>query len=56
MKYQVNAPKSATAVGKLECNPNGQFAFVEYGTGLPIARAVADLLSQADAEHSKTRA
>ncbi|MFJ7004249.1 ATP-grasp ribosomal peptide maturase [Streptomyces albidoflavus] len=37
----------------LECNPNGQFAFVEYGTGLPIARAVADLLTQADAEHSK---
>ncbi|MFJ1756559.1 MvdC/MvdD family ATP grasp protein [Kitasatospora sp. NPDC088134] len=36
----------------LECNPNGQFAFVEYSTGQPIARAVADLLVQADAEHA----
>lgn len=36
----------------LEANPNGQFAFVEYATGQPIARAVADLLIQADAEHA----
>ena len=39
----------------LECNPNGQFAFVEYETGLPVADAVADLLSQADTEHATTR-
>ncbi|MEU9337917.1 MvdC/MvdD family ATP grasp protein [Streptomyces sp. NPDC048290] len=30
----------------LEANANGQFAFVEYGTGYPIARAVAGLLTQ----------
>ncbi|MER5638127.1 MvdC/MvdD family ATP grasp protein [Kitasatospora sp. NPDC002227] len=40
----------------LECNPNGQFAFVEYGTGQPIARAVADLLTRADAEHATSTA
>ncbi|MDX3025945.1 MvdC/MvdD family ATP grasp protein [Streptomyces acidiscabies] len=39
----------------LEMNPNGQFAFVEYATGQPIARAIADLLRQADAEHATTR-
>ncbi|MET8983186.1 MvdC/MvdD family ATP grasp protein [Streptomyces sp. NPDC004539] len=39
----------------LEANPNGQFAFVEHATGQPIARAVADLLVQADAEHATTR-
>ena len=39
----------------LECNPNGQFAFVEYGTGQPIARTVADLLSRAEAEHAASR-
>lgn len=39
----------------LECNPNGQFAFIEYGTGQPIARTVADLLSRAEAEHATSR-
>jgi ATP-grasp ribosomal peptide maturase len=28
----------------LECNPNGQWGWVEDETGLPIARAIADLL------------
>ncbi|MFC7386296.1 hypothetical protein [Sphaerisporangium rhizosphaerae] len=28
----------------LECNPNGQWGWLEDQTGLPIARAVADLL------------
>jgi len=29
-----------------ECNPNGQFAWLEPPTGLPITAAVADLLSK----------
>lgn len=28
----------------LECNPNGQFGFIELRTGLPISRALASLL------------
>jgi ATP-grasp ribosomal peptide maturase len=28
----------------LECNPNGQWGWIEDHTGLPIARAIADLL------------
>lgn len=28
----------------LECNPNGQWGWIEDETGLPIARAIADLL------------
>ncbi|WP_424528879.1 hypothetical protein ACOZ38_04145 [Sphaerisporangium viridialbum] len=28
----------------LECNPNGQWAWLEDATGLPIAAAIADLL------------
>ncbi|MEV7282435.1 MvdC/MvdD family ATP grasp protein [Streptomyces sp. NPDC093111] len=39
----------------LESNPNGQFAFVEYGTGYPIARAVADLLTKGTAGHVTNR-
>lgn len=33
----------------LEINPNGQWGFIEHFTGLPIAEAVADFLS--DTEH-----
>jgi glutathione synthase/RimK-type ligase-like ATP-grasp enzyme len=29
----------------LECNPGGQFGFIELATGQPISRAIADLLS-----------
>lgn len=29
----------------MECNPNGQFGFVETQCGLPISRALADLLA-----------
>lgn len=28
----------------LECNPNGQWAWIEEETGLPIAAALADAL------------
>jgi glutathione synthase/RimK-type ligase-like ATP-grasp enzyme len=28
----------------LECNPNGQWAWIEEATGLPIAAAIADAL------------
>lgn len=28
----------------LECNPNGQWGWLEDATGLPIAAAIADLL------------
>ncbi len=30
----------------LECNPNGQWLWVELATGLPIAEAIADFLTQ----------
>ncbi|MFD7552171.1 MvdC/MvdD family ATP grasp protein [Streptomyces sp. NPDC059816] len=40
----------------LEANPNGQFSFIQYGTGYPIAQAVADLLTKGTAEqHVTTR-
>lgn len=29
----------------LECNPNGQWLWLEHETGLPIARALATLLT-----------
>lgn len=29
----------------LECNPNGQWLWVELATGLPIAEAIADFLT-----------
>lgn len=29
----------------LECNPNGQWGWIEHETGLPIAAAIADLLT-----------
>jgi glutathione synthase/RimK-type ligase-like ATP-grasp enzyme len=29
----------------LEINPNGQWAFIEQATGLPIAAAIADALT-----------
>jgi glutathione synthase/RimK-type ligase-like ATP-grasp enzyme len=32
----------------LEINPNGQWAFVEQATGLPIAAAIAEALSDGD--------
>lgn len=34
----------------LECNPNGQWLWVENMTGLPISRAIADELAQIDNE------
>nr|WP_186785189.1 hypothetical protein [Streptomyces albidoflavus] len=46
MKYQVNAPKSATAVGKLECNPNGQWAWQPAETTDAIAEALTDQLQK----------
>jgi hypothetical protein len=30
----------------LECNPGGQLAWIEQGTGLPITVALADLLQK----------
>lgn len=29
----------------LECNPNGQWAWIEQATGQPIAAAIADALT-----------
>jgi hypothetical protein len=29
----------------LECNPNGQWGFITEATGIPIASAIADLLT-----------
>jgi glutathione synthase/RimK-type ligase-like ATP-grasp enzyme len=33
----------------LEVNPNGQWAFIEQATGLPIAAAIADALTRQEA-------
>ena len=30
----------------LECNPNGQWLWVELETGLPISQAIAEFLSE----------
>ncbi|GAB2785716.1 hypothetical protein GCM10027073_17690 [Streptomyces chlorus] len=46
VKQQVNAIKLATAVGEPECNPSGQWAWLEPETGLPMAAAMADLLER----------
>ena len=46
MNQQVNAAKSATTVGKLECNPSGQWYWLELETGLPMCAALADLLER----------
>lgn len=40
----VETPDGALTV--LECNPNGQWLWLEHETGLPIAAALADLLVQ----------
>lgn len=37
----------------LEINPNGQWAFIEQATGLPIAAAIADSLTAQDAAHER---
>ncbi len=34
-----------TTIGKLECNPNGQWGWIEDHADLPITAAVADLLT-----------
>ena len=36
----------------LECNPNGQWLFIEEETGLPIARAIANLLTSGRRIHN----
>lgn len=35
----------------LECNPNGQWAWLEDAAGLPITRAIADLLENGASRH-----
>ncbi|MER8060527.1 MULTISPECIES: ATP-grasp ribosomal peptide maturase [unclassified Streptomyces] len=35
----------------LECNPNGQWAWLEDAAGLPITHAIADLLEKGASEH-----
>ncbi len=35
----------------LECNPNGQWAWLEGAVGLPVADAIADLLENGASEH-----
>ncbi|WP_435858953.1 hypothetical protein [Streptomyces varsoviensis] len=51
MKQQVKSTEFADAVGKLECNPNGQWAWLEDAAGLPIARAIAGLLENGTGRH-----
>jgi hypothetical protein len=45
VKDQLRSTVDVTAVGKTECNPNGQWLWLEHEAGLPIAAALADLLS-----------
>ena len=35
----------------LECNPNGQWAWLEDAAGLPITTAIADLLENGASQH-----
>ncbi|MEV0368327.1 hypothetical protein AB0I10_00580 [Streptomyces sp. NPDC050636] len=35
----------------LECNPNGQWAWLEDAAGLPITHAIADLLENGASRH-----
>ncbi|MGH3889570.1 MAG: hypothetical protein ACRDYA_24270 [Egibacteraceae bacterium] len=44
VNQQLRAILISAAVGKLECNANGQFGWLEAETGLPITAAMADLL------------
>ncbi|MGH3845933.1 MAG: hypothetical protein ACRDS0_31615, partial [Pseudonocardiaceae bacterium] len=44
-KSQLRDITDITTAGKLECNPNGQWLWLEHEVGLPIAAALADLLS-----------
>lgn len=46
MKLQVKAAKLAEEVGKLQCNPSGQWVWLEPETGLPMVTAMADLLER----------
>lgn len=48
VKSQVKATESVAAVGKLECNPNGQWAWLEDVADLPITAAIADLLENGE--------
>ncbi|MGH3405717.1 MAG: hypothetical protein ACRDRJ_24975 [Streptosporangiaceae bacterium] len=48
MKQQVKAHVDLGTVGKLEVNPNGQWAFIEQAAGLPIAAAIADALTRGE--------
>lgn len=45
-KSQLKDITDATTVGQLECNPNGQWGWVEHQTGQPISRALADTLAR----------
>ncbi|MGH3885301.1 MAG: hypothetical protein ACRDSZ_01825, partial [Pseudonocardiaceae bacterium] len=44
VNQQLRAILISAAVGKLELNPNGQWAWIEDETGLPISSALADAL------------
>lgn len=46
VNLQAKAAKSVEAVGKLECNPSGQWYWLEPETGLPMCAALADLLER----------
>lgn len=35
----------------LECNPNGQWAWLQAAAGLPITNAIADLLANGASHH-----
>jgi len=43
---QVKASMAASAIGKAGCNPAGQWLWLEHETGLPIAAAIADALTE----------
>ncbi|MGH3885471.1 MAG: hypothetical protein ACRDSZ_02705, partial [Pseudonocardiaceae bacterium] len=47
VNQQLRAILISAAVGKLECNPAGQWGWLAEETGLPIAEAIADELVRA---------
>lgn len=46
VKPQLIHPLATRAVGKLEVNPNGQFAWLQDITGVPVAATIADALTK----------
>lgn len=45
MKAQLGANTDVSTIGKLECNPEGNYAWLEEVTPLPITAAIAGVLA-----------